>query len=492
MSQTCDVLIIGGGVVGCMVARFLSQYDQKIILIEKEADVGMGASSANSAIIHAGHDPLPGTLKAAMNTRANPMWDTVAAELSVPFERRGSYVVASRPEQMARLEELLQRARQNGVPGAVILTGDELRTREPALSPEACGALFTPSAGLIDTLLISLAAAENALQNGVQILLETAFEDFLFEGRRIVGVRTNRGEIRCRWVVNAAGLFSDEVMHKAGVRPDFRITPRRGEYCILDQAETSIHNVLFPVPSEVSKGILVLASLHGNTLVGPDSQLVAEKDNEDITPQGMEEIWNGAAQLVPSLNPRHVIATFAGLRATGNASTPGLDYHHDFIIEIPAEVQGLVNLGGIESPGLTAAPAIAERVIELLRDAGEKLTPRKDWNPIRTPRPRFRELSRAEQAALIAKDPRYGRVICRCELVTEGEIVAELHGPIPALTYDAIKRRTWLGTGRCLGSFDMPRVVQIMAQELGVSPIEITKRGVGSNFLTRPTKAVEE
>ncbi len=492
MSQTCDILIIGGGVVGCMVARFLSQFDQKIILIEKEADVGMGASSANSAIIHAGHDPLPGTLKAAMNGRANPMWDTLAGELGVPFERRGSYVVASRNEQMQRLEELLQRSRQNGVPGAVILSGDELRSREPALSSETCGALYTPSAGLIDTLIISLAAAENAVQNGVQVQLETAFKDFLFEGRRIVGVRTNQGEIRCRWVVNAAGLFSDEVMHKAGVRPEFKITPRRGEYCILDRAETSIHNVLFPVPSEVSKGILVLASLHGNALVGPDSQLVSEKDNEDITPQGMEEIWSGAAQLVPSLNPRHVIATFAGLRATGNASTPGLDYHHDFIIEIPGEVQGLVNLGGIESPGLTAAPAIAERVIELLREAGEELRPRRTWNPIRTPRPRFRDLSRAEQAELIAKDPRYGRMICRCELVTEGEIVAELHGPIPARTYDAIKRRTWLGTGRCLGSFDMPRVVQIMSQELHIPPTQITKRGSGSHFLTRPTKAEEE
>lgn len=493
MPSFYDVIIIGGGVVGCMAARFLSKYDLKILLVEKESDVGMGASSANSAIIHAGHDPLPGSLKARMNTRANPMWDQLSAELSVPFERRGSYVVAGTADEFSRLEALLQRSRQNGIPGVEIILRDEMLRREPALAPTITGALFTPTAGLVDTLLISLAAAENAVQNGVTVLLETAFSGFIFEGRRIVGIHTSRGDFSCRWVINAAGLFSDDVMHMAGVRPEFRITPRRGEYCVLDSAECQLKNVLFPVPSAVSKGILVLASLHGNTLVGPDSQSIAEKENEDITPQGMDEIWQGAYRLVPSLSPRHTIATFAGLRATGNASSEdaSLDYHHDFIVEIPAGVQGLVNTGGIESPGLTAAPAIAERILELLRDAGEPLREKAGWNPVRPGRPRFHALSRKEQAELVARDPRYARVICRCELVTEGEIVAEIHGPIPALTYDAIKRRTWLGTGRCLGSFDMPRVIQILAQETGRSPLEISKRGPGSEFLVRETKQVE-
>ncbi len=493
MPSFYDVIIIGGGVVGSMTARYLSKYDLSILLIEKESDVGMGASSANSAIIHAGHDPLPGTLKATLNTRANPMWDEVAFELSVPFERRGSYVVAASQAEFAHLESLLQRSRQNGIPGVEIIGRDELLRREPVLNPAVSGALFTPTAGLVDTLLISLAAAENAVQNGVTLMLETAFEDFVFEGQRITGIRTSRGDFQCRWVINAAGLFSDDIMHKAGVRPEFKITPRRGEYCVLDSAECTVKNVLFPVPSAVSKGILVLASLHGNALVGPDSQSISEKENEDITPQGMDEIWQGAYKLVPSLNARHTIATFAGLRATGNAHSEdaSLDYNHDFIVEIPTEVQGLVNTGGIESPGLTAAPAIAERIIDLMRDAGEKLREKKSWNPIRPGRPRFRSLSRKEQAELAAKDPRYARVICRCELVTEGEIVAEIHGLIPARTYDAIKRRTWLGTGRCLGSFDMPRVIQILAQETGLSPLEITKRGPGSEFLVRETKQVE-
>lgn len=494
MPETYDVIIIGGGAVGCMVARFLSRYRLSILLIEKEADIGMGASSANSAIIHAGYDPLPGTLKAKMNVAANLMWDTLAGELNIPFQRRGDYVVAIGPQELAKLELLLEQGRKNGVPGMHIISAEEMRHREPNINPEVSGALWAPTGGICDPFAISIAAAENAAQNGVRILLETAFEDFIMDGKRIVGVKTNRGDFGCRWAVNAAGLYSDVVMHKAGVRPEFKITPRRGEYCILDRAEITINNVLFPVPSEISKGILVTATLHGNTIVGPNAQDIEDKEDRAVTYEGLGELWDGAHKLVPSLSPRHVIAVFAGLRASGNASceTPGVDYHHDFIIEIPREVQGLVNLGGIESPGLTSAPAIALRVVELLKDAGEKLEEKPNWQPIRPPRPRFRDLSHEEQKRLIEVDPRYGRIICRCEMVTEGEIVAEIHAPIPARTYDAIKRRTWLGTGRCLGSFDMPRVVDLLAQELGVSPLEITKKGPGSEFLVRPTKQVEE
>ncbi|MEA3396767.1 MAG: FAD-dependent oxidoreductase, partial [Chloroflexota bacterium] len=308
--------------------------------------------------------------------------------------------------------------------------------------------------------------------------------------RRIVGIQTNRGAFSCRWVVNAAGLFADEVMHKAGVRPEFKITARRGEYYVLDRADVQIHNVLFPVPSPVSKGILVTTTLHGNPLIGPNAHELADKTNVDVTPEGLQEIWAGALKLAPSLSQRTVIAVFAGLRPGGNAPCEhcAVPYHKDFIIEIPSQVQGLVNLGGMESPALSAAPAIAQRVIELLQGAGEMLREKPDWNPIRPARPVFRHLSHEEQVALVKRDPRYGRVICRCENVTEGEIVAEIHAPIPAATYDAIKRRTWLGTGRCLGGFDMPRVVDILARELGVDPLAISKKGAGSEFLFRKTK----
>ena len=493
MIETYDVVIIGGGVIGCMAARYLSRYCLSILLIEKEVDIGMGTSAANSAVIHAGYDPLPGTLKAKMNVAANLMWDQLSGELAIPFERRGDYVVAIGQQELDKLDHLLTQGRQNGVPGMHLISADEMRHREPNINPEVSGALWAPTGGICDPFAVSVAAAENAVQNGVKILLDTAFEGFILDGKRILGIQTNRGRFACRWVVNAAGIHSDQVMHQAGVRPDFHITPRRGEYCVLDRAEIDIHNVLFPVPSEVSKGILVTATLHGNTIIGPNAQDIEDKKDKSVTYDGLEELWEGAQKLVPTLNRRHVISVFAGLRATGNApcETPGVDYGHDFIVEIPQEVTGLVNLGGIESPGLTSAPAIAWRVIELLEDAGEKLEVKADWQPIRPPRPRFRDMTHEEQARLIKINPSYGRIICRCEMVTEGEVQAEIHAPIPAVTYDAIKRRTWLGTGRCLGSFDLPRVVELLAQELGISPLEVTKTGDGSEFLQRRTKQVE-
>jgi len=377
-----------------------------------------------------------------------------------------------------------------------IISGKEMRQREPLLRADAVGALWAPTGGIGDPFATTIAAAENAVMNGVVLKLNTAFEEFIIEDNNIMGVRTNQGEFRSRWVVNAAGLFADEVMHKAGVRPEFHIRPRRGEYIILDKADFQLSNttILFPTPSAKGKGILVASTLHGNVIVGPNANFVDSKDNKDVTKEGIQEIWAGGSKLVPAINRRHIIAEFGGLRATGNAPTPNpeIDYNQDFIIEIPSTVQGLVNLGGIESPGFTAAPAIALRVIELLEGAGEILVEKRVWDPIRKPRPVFRHLNREEQAALIAKEPAYARIVCRCEMVTEGEILAEIHAPIPATTYDAIKRRTWTGTGRCQGGFDMPRVVSILSKELGVPPEAITKKGQGSEFLYRKTKDVLE
>ena len=484
-----DVIIVGGGVVGCMTARSLARYDLKVLLIEKNSDIGAGASSANSAIIHSGHDPVPGTLKAEMNRLANPMWDQLSAELGIPFKRSGAYIVAI-DEDCGCLDSLRERAKKNGV-RAEIISGDEMKKREPRVNPLATGALYTPTAGMVDPFAACIAPIENALLNGVEVLTETTFLDLIMDGGTIKGISTSRGDFACRWVINAAGTYSDDIMHKAGVRPDFKITPRRGEYYILDKSDIQIENILFPVPNENSKGILVLGSTHGNTVIGPNSNLIPEKGNKAVTLDGLAEIWSSAQKLVPSITPRSIIATFAGLRATGNARSLTADYSHDFVIEVAREIKGLINLAGIESPGLTAAPAIAQRVVELLEDSGEKLVEKKDFNPIRPARPRFNHLSHEEQAALVARDPRYGRIVCRCEMITEGEIVAEIHAPMPAKTYDAIKRRTWLGTGRCLGSFDMPRVVSILSQELGISPLEVTKKGPGSEFLFRTTKEVE-
>ena len=490
--EELDIIILGGGVVGCITARSLSRFNVKVMLIEKQSDIGMGASSANSAIIHAGHDPVPGTLKAVMNKLGNPMWDQLSSELGIPFKRCGAYVVALNATELGCLEGLKQRAMENGVQTEVV-SGDEMLRREPKVNPAVKGALFTPTAGMVDPFAACIAPIENAILNGVEVRVDCAFEDFIIERGRIVGIRTNRGSFGCKWVINACGINADDVMHKAGVHPEFKITPRKGEYFVLDQAEIDLQNILFPVPSAVSKGILVLGSTHGNVLVGPNSNLTDDKQETAVTGYGLNEIWQSAQKLVPSLNQRSVIAVFAGARATGNATSTatGVDYHHDFMIEAASEIHGLVNAAGIESPGLTAAPAIAERIVDLLRDAGETLEVKKDWNPIRKARPRFKPLSREEQKMLCEANPAYRRIICRCEMVTEGEILAEIHAPLPARTYDAIKRRTWLGTGRCLGSFDMPRVVEILSRELKVTPLEVTKKGSGSELLIRQTKDVE-
>lgn len=485
-----DVIVIGAGIVGTMVARFLSRYALRVLLIERAADVGMGATAANTTIVHAGYDAVPGSLKAAMNVQGNRMWADVAGELNVPLAWPGDYVVAVGENERPHLDVLRQRGQANGVTGLEIIGSDEMRRREPLINPQVSAALWAPTCGIIDPFAAAVAAAENAVSNGVGLLTQTAFQDFLWDEGRLVGIQTNRGPFLGRWLINCAGLYADQVMHRAGVHPEFVISPRQGEYYILDRADFTLNNVLFPVPGDKGKGIMVTTTVHGNTIVGPNAQPTSERQDVPTTAEGLQEVWAGALKLVPGLERRHVIATFAGLRATGNAPcrTPGVEYQHDYLIEADEQVKGLLNVAGIESPGLAAAPAIAARVIDLLREQGETLVEKRGWNPIRPARPRFRHLNHAERAGLIAQDARYGRVICRCEEVTEGEILAEMRSPVPPATYDSLKRRTWLGTGRCQGGFDMPLVVEIVARELGLSPLEVTKKGPGSELLSRPTK----
>lgn len=489
-----DIIIIGGGVVGSMIARWLSRYALDLLLIEKDADLCMGASAANTAIIHAGYDPVPGSLKAKLNVRGNAMWDQLAHELGFAFERPGDMVVAVGEEEWPDLLALYEMGKKNGVPDMALFDAAEVKKREPKINPLAIGALWAGTSGIVDPFQATISAAENAVMNGATVLLNTAFESFIIEANTIKGIRTNRGEFRARWIINAAGLYADAVMHSAGVGLDFKITPRRGEYFVFDPADVQINNVLFPVPSAKGKGILVTTTVHGNTIAGPNAQVIDDKEDTATTAAGMEEVVTGAQKLIPSINPRFTIATFAGLRAMGNAPcrTPGVDYKADFMIEASPELKGLINVAGIESPGLTSSPAIAEYVVDVLKEAGERLEEKPDWNPFRPPRPRFRNLSHAERQKLCEIDPAYARVICRCEDITEAEIVREIHAPIPATTCDAIKRRTWLGTGRCQGGFDSPLITKILARELGISELAVTKRGEGSTFLFRETKSVEE
>jgi len=503
-----DVIVVGAGVVGSMIARALSRYALRLLLVDKASDVGEGTTKANTAIVHAGYDARPGTLKARLNVAGNAMFATLCAELEVEFDACGTYVVALTDDDLRTLDELHQRGRENGVPGMSIISGEALRQAEPGVTPTAKGAVWARTGGIVDPFDLCIAAAENAAMNGVEVALETEVTGFLREGYRppdgqaeglawgtgatgmvapvpngrITGVITNRGPIPSRWVVISAGLWADDLMHAAGL-DGFAIRPRKGEYFLLDKvAADSVRTVLFPCPTAVSKGILVTRTIHGNVILGPNAVNVDAKDDVDTTPAGLNEVMAGALRLVPSLNRRHIIRTFAGLRAAGNTG--------DFVIEAPREAPGLVTLAGIESPGLVASPAIAEYVIDLLREAGLSLVERRDYDPRRPAPPRVTRLSREEHEALIARDPRYGHVVCRCETVTEGEIVAAMHRPIPARTYDALKRRTRVGSGRCQGAFDLPLVLGIMARELGVSPLELTQKGGASRLVRRGTKEV--
>ncbi|MEA3397947.1 MAG: NAD(P)/FAD-dependent oxidoreductase, partial [Chloroflexota bacterium] len=323
-----DIIIVGAGVVGAMVARFLSRYDLDILWIEKESDICTGATSANSAIIHGGYAATPGTLKAEMNTKASPMWDQLAAELNFSFSRCGTYVVAIGDEEREALKDEAAHGAANGIP-VEIISGDEMRRREPLINPEATGALHCPVGGICDPWDVTIAAAENAVMNGVALKRQTSFEDFIWDaadsnprgqnpaGRnpaRIIGIRTNRGDFYGRWVINAAGIYSDSVMHKAGVRPEFKIKARRGEYYILDRSRFTMNSVLFPVPTKVSKGIVVTTTLHGNVIIGPNAEELEDKEDTAVTAAGLDEVWNGARKLVPTIDKRDVIAIFAGLR----------------------------------------------------------------------------------------------------------------------------------------------------------------------------------
>lgn len=483
MQNKYDYIIIGSGIVGSLIARELSCYACSVLVIEKEIDVGMCPSSANSAIIHAGFDPKPGTMKARMNADGNKLWHTIAPELGIQFKETGSYVVAVGSDELPAISLLFEQGVKNSIPGLSMISRDEMLLREPLINPSVSGALWAPSAAVIDPFGAVLAAAENAVLNGVKYVFETKFLDFIIDNNKITGVKTNKGDFYCDWVINSAGLYSDEVSHKAGAKTGFKIIPRKGSYIIFDAAKFSINNVLFQVPSALGKGVLVSTTTHGNVMIGPDSQPSENKEDSASTREGLFAIEAGAKKLIPSIDVRNSIVTYAGIRATGNGDK-------DFIIEISPEIKGLVNLLGIDSPGFVSAPAIAKYVIELLKEAGVKLTAKETFNPIRKPFPHFHLMSHKEKAELIKINPAYGRIVCRCEEVTEGEILDAIHAPIPALTYDSIKRRTWLGTGRCQGAFDYPKVIQILAKELRIPKTEITKKGKGSELIFRKTKDV--
>ena len=454
-----DVVVIGGGIVGTAILRELSKYDLHCLLVEKEPDVSVGTTKANSAVLHAGFDAPTGSWKQKTNVRGNALY-------------HGSLVVATSEEEVRQLHKLLERGEANGVPGLQILTKAEVLEKEPNLTT-AVAALWAPTAGVIWPFGCAVAFARCALQNGAEVIRDCAVTGFVKEDGAVTVVNTTKGAIRTKFVINAAGVYAEEIAKLAG-DDSFTITPRKGEYILFDKTAASslVYGVVFPCPNEKSKGILVCTTTHGNTFIGPNANEQTSKEDTSVTPAGMDEIIAGARKLVPDLPMGACITEFAGLRAVSDTG--------DFILGA-SRVPGFYNAAGIQSPGIAAAPAIAEVVVESL---GKEMLLRKkaNWNGRLPKKVAFNRMTAAEKQAAIQKNPLYGRVICRCETVTEGEIVDAIREPAGACTVDGVKRRTRAGMGRCQGGFCGPRVVQIIARELGIPVEQVLKERQGSEL----------
>ena len=478
-----DVIVIGCGVVGAATAYRLARYRLRTAVLEACNDVANGTTKANSAIIHAGYDPEPGTLMAALNVEGNRMTAEICQKLDVPFRRCGSLVVAFTPEDRAMLETLYQRGVANGVPQLQLLSGEEAHALEPALAPEVCGALLAPTAGIIDPWGFALAMIEVAVQNGVELHRScpvTAIDALPEGGFRLT---TPKGSFEARCVINAAGVEADRV-HELLEPVSWKMTPNRGEYYLFDKSEGSLVNhVIFQCPGPEGKGVLVSPTVHGNLIAGPNAEPVTDRLDVGNTANGLAFVRARALKSVPGINFRQNIRNFSGIRANPDQG--------DFLIAPSPNYPGFIDLAGIKSPGLSSAPAIGKRAAELAAQAGISLEENPDFRDERHV-VRFRHLPPEEKNALIAKDPRYGRVICRCETITEAEIVAALHGPVPACTVNGVKRRCNAGMGRCQGGFCGPRVQEIISRELGIPPTQICMEQEGSWLLACETKQAKE
>lgn len=474
-----DVAVIGGGVTGGMVLRELARYQLSTILLEKEDDVVMGATKANSAIVHAGFDAEPGTNKAKYNVEGNRLMEEVTAELSVPFKRNGSLVLAFAAEDLETLRALKERGEKNGVPGLRLLGPEEVWEMEPNISREILGALYAPTGGIVCPYELAIGAIENAMDNGAALCTNFPVDGIRDEGDYFT-ITSGKDCVEARFVVNAAGVHADEIARMVGDE-SFTITPRRGEYELLDKTQGNlVHCTIFQPPTKMGKGILVTPTVDGNLLTGPTSENIADKEDTSTTAPGLETVQRLAHKSVPGVQYRMTITSFTGLRACSDT--------HDFVIGPVKGCPRFVNAAGIESPGLTSAPAIAKAVVRSLAESGLALAPKADFDPHRKPFPKFREMSDEERAQLVQHDPHFGRIVCRCEGVTEGEVLAAIHRNPPACSVDAVKRRARAGMGRCQGGFCGPQVVEILARELGIPMEEVTKSGGESKMLAGKTR----
>ncbi len=470
-----DVAVIGAGVIGGMLARELSKYQVCVCLLEKENDVAMGASKANSGIIHGGYDPVPGTLKAKLNAQGVELLFEAAAQLQVPCIRNGSMVCAfGTEEEEALLEELYQQGQENRIPGLHLISGEEARALEPALSPAVSRVLHVTNAGIVGPYELTIAAVGNAMDNGVT--LRRNFSVCAIEKDGVFTLHAENGEsVQARYVVNCAGGHSGKVAQMAG-DDSFEIIPRAGEYMLLDKAEGSrVSHTLFQCPTAEGKGILVSPTAHGNLLVGPTACRVESPDSKDTTPTGLAEVSRLAAKSVPSVDFRQVITSFTGVRSS--------EKRGDFILEESRRIPGLIHAGAVDSPGLTCCVSIARYLVDVLKKAGLCLEKSADWNANRHNPRAFQEMTLEQKNAFIKENPAYGKIVCRCEMISEGEILDAVRSNPGARDMDGVKRRTRSGMGRCQGGFCGPYVMELLSRELGIPMAEVTKNGKDSSMV---------
>ncbi len=488
-----DVIIIGAGISGSCIARELSKTDAKICLLDKENDVSCDTSKANSGIVHAGYDPETGTLMARLNVRGAKLLKELSSVLNYDYKNIGSLVLAFDKDGDEKVKALFERGKVNGVEGLSILSGEEVKAIEPNINENVTSALYSKTASVISPYMTTWAFAESAVINGVTFFRNTMVHSVKKEdGKFVVG--TSRGELFSKYVVNAAGLEAGKISELAGARK-YKILQRKGEYSLLDsKCENLVNHVLFQTPGPLGKGILVTRTADGNILIGPSADDLSEENLNctGTTSSSQSGIMKQARLSIPEIPARNIINSFAGIRAIAydKNADGSLSAVNDFIVEEDGTVKGFVNVGGICSPGLTSAPAIGETVFDILKKAGLNAKMKSNFIEERAGIPSFKTASYDEKVSLIKKDKRYGQIICRCEMITEGEIVASIKSPLGASDLDGVKRRTRTGMGRCQSGFCSPRVTEIISRELGIPMNSVTKKGGTSYVLdskTRPT-----
>lgn len=474
-----DVIIIGAGIVGSSIAREISKYNLKVIVVDKDLDLASGTTKANSAIVHAGFDAKPGTFKGELNAKGNFMFEKLSKELDFPFKKNGSLVLCFNENDKKKLELLKEQGEINGVPGLEILTGEDTRKMEPSISENVVAALLAPSGGIVCPYEMTIALAENAFTNGVEFKLGSKVNDIKKINNGYSLLLNDDEVIESKVIINAAGLYSD-VINNFVSDEKFNIIPRKGEYCLFDKsAGNLVKKTIFQLPTKAGKGVLVTPTVDGNLLIGPNSVNIEDKEDLDTTKEGLDYIIDKAKLSIKNIPTRQIITSFSGLRASNK--------NGDFIIGEVKDSPGFINAASIDSPGLTSAPAIADVVASIVKGI-LKATSKENFIRERKGIVKFRELSNKERNALIKSNPEYGRIVCRCEVITEGEIKDSIRRPLGAKTIDGVKKRTRAGMGRCQAGFCTSRVLDILSKELNIPVTKVTKFGKNSNLLIGKNK----